>query len=181
MQQSRNEEEHIKFLKLYVTNLINALKTSYGINYLYPVIYEDFDKLLNHSSQHDDNYFKEATSGSLLLSTLALISAMFEDEFSFKIIQEIQKEKLSHCNFQFWFPREKSENIMLRSPDRFHGACWSSVPIQKNMPEFLQEIQTMLSQNEHLKFFSLLKNNLDPIFLVACRHYRQPIPLNFII
>ena len=131
--------------------------------------------------KNDDSYFKEATSGSLLLSTLALISAMFEDEFSFKIIQEIQKEKLSHCNFQFWFPREKSENIMLRSPDRFHGACWSSVPIQKNMPEFLQEIQTMLSQNEHLKFFSLLKNNLDPIFLVACRHYRQPIPLNFII
>ena len=33
-----NEEEHIKFLKLYVTNLINVLKISYGINYLYPVI-----------------------------------------------------------------------------------------------------------------------------------------------
>ncbi|WP_291390251.1 MULTISPECIES: hypothetical protein [Acinetobacter] len=176
-----NEEEHIKFLKLYVTNLINALKTSYGINYLYPVIYEDFEKLLNHSSQHDDSYFKEATSGSLMLPTLALISALFEDGPSFKIIQEIQKNKLSHCNFQFWFPREKSENIMLSSSDRLHGACWSSVPIQKNMPEFLNEVQIMLSQNEHLKNFSLLKNNLDPIFLVACRHYRQPIPLNFTI
>lgn len=176
-----NEEEHIEFLKLYVTNLINALKTSYGINYLYPVIYEDFDKLLNHSSQHDDSYFKEATSGSLMLPTLALISAIFEDESSFKIIQEIQKVKLSHCNLQFWFPRENSENIMLRSPERLHGACWSSVPIQKNMPEFLKEVQTMLSKNEHLKNFSLLENNLDPILLVACRHYRQPIPLNFII
>ena len=39
----------------------------------------------------------------------------------------------------------------------------------------------MLSKNEHLKNFSLLENNLDPILLVACRHYRQPIPLNFII
>ena len=176
-----NEEEHIKFLKLYITNLINALKTSYGINYLYPVIYEDFDKLLNHSSQHDDSYFKEATSGSLMLPTLALISAIFEDELSFKIIQEIQKEKLSHSNLQFWFPREKSENIMLRSPDRLHGACWSSVPTQNTMSEFLKEVQLMLSKNEHLKDFSLLRNNLDPIFLVACRHYRQPIPLNFLI
>ena len=148
---------------------------------MYPVIYEDFEKLLNHSSQHDDSYFKEATSGSLMLPTLALISALFEDGPSFKIIQEIQKNKLSHCNFQFWFPREKSENIMLSSSDRLHGACWSSVPIQKNMPEFLNEVQIMLSQNEHLKNFSLLKNNLDPIFLVACRHYRQPIPLNFTI
>ncbi|WP_404227573.1 hypothetical protein [Acinetobacter venetianus] len=176
-----NEEEHIKFLKIYVTNLINVLKISYCINYLYPVIYEDFEKLLNHSSQHDDSYFKEATSGSLLLPTLALISAMFEDESSFKIIQEIQKEKLSHCNFQFWFPREKSENIMLRSSDRFHGACWSSVPTQKDITQFIKEVQTMLSNNEHLKDFSLLINNLDPIFLVACRHYRQPIPLNFLI
>lgn len=176
-----NEEEHIKFLKLYVSNLINALKISYSINYLYPVIDEAFEKLLNHSSQRDDSYFKEATSGSLLLPTLALISAIFEDESSFKIIQEIQKEKLSHCNFQLWFPREKSENIMLRSPDRLHGACWSSVPIQKNTSEFLKEVQTMLSKNEHLKNFSLLKNNLYPIFLVACRHYRQPIPLNFLI
>ncbi|MHA3103998.1 hypothetical protein [Acinetobacter sp. ANC 3791] len=176
-----NEEKHSKFLKLYVTNLINALKTSYSINYLYPVIYEDFDKLLNNSSQRDDDYFKEATSGSLMLPTLALISAIFEDESSFKIIQEIQKEKLSHCNFQFWFPREKSENIMLRSPDLLHGACWSSVPTQKDITQFLKEVQTMLSKNEHLKDFSLLRNNLDPIFLVACRHYRQPIPLNFLI
>jgi hypothetical protein len=59
--------------------------------------------------------------------------------------QEIQKKKLSHCNFQLWFPREKSEKIMLRSPDRHHGACWSSVPTHQNMPEFLKEIQTMLS------------------------------------
>ncbi|MDQ1207213.1 hypothetical protein QE380_000136 [Acinetobacter baylyi] len=176
-----NEEEHIKFLKLYVINLINALKTSYGINYLYPVIYEDFDKLLNHSSQYDNSYFKEVTSGSLMLPTLALISAIFEDESSFKILQEIQKEKLSHCNFQLWFPREKSESIMLRSPDRLHGACWSSVPIQKAQSEFLKEVELMLSKNEHLKDFSLLRNNLDPIFLVACRHYRQPIPLNFLI
>lgn len=176
-----NEEEHIRFLKLYVINLINALKTSYGINYLYPVIYEDFDKLLNHSSQYDNSYFKEVTSGSLMLPTLALISAIFEDESSFKILQEIQKEKLSHCNFQLWFPREKSESIMLRSPDRLHGACWSSVPIQKAQSEFLKEVELMLSKNEHLKDFSLLRNNLDPIFLVACRHYRQPIPLNFLI
>lgn len=176
-----NEEEHIEFIKLYVTNLINALKTSYGLNYLYPVIYENFDKLLNHSSQYDDGYFKEATSGSLLLPTLALISAIFEDDSSFKIIQEIQKEKLSHSNFQFWFPREKSENMMLRSPDRLHGACWSSVPTQKEKSEFLKEFTTMLSKNEHLKDFSLLKNDLHIILLVACRHYRQPIPLNFLI
>jgi hypothetical protein len=45
---------------------------------LYPVIYEDFEKLLNHSSQHDDSYFKEATSGSLFLPTLALISAILK-------------------------------------------------------------------------------------------------------
>lgn len=176
-----NEEEHIEFLKLYVTNLINALKTSYGINYLYPVIYEEFDKLLNHSSQHDDSYFKEATSGSLMLPTLALISAIFDDESSFKIIQEIQKERLSHSNLQFWFPRGNSENIMLRSPDRQHGACWSNVPTQKDKTQFLKEVQTILSKNDHLKDFSLLINNLDPIFLVACRHYRQPIPLNFLI
>lgn len=176
-----NEENHIDFIKIYIKNLINALKTSYGINYLYPVIYEDFDKLLNHSSQHDDSYFKEATSGSLMLPTLTLISAIFEDESSFKIIQEIQKEKLSHCNLQFWFPREKSENIILRSSARLHGACWSSVPTQNTISEFLKEVQFMLSKNEHLKDFSLLRNNLDPIFLVACRHYRQPIPLNFLI
>lgn len=176
-----NEEQHIKFLKQYVTNLINALKISYAINYLYPVIYEDFDKLLNHSLQHDDGYFKEATSGSLLLPTLALISAIFEDDSSFKIIQEIQKEKLSHCNFQFWFPREKSENMMLRSPDRLHGACWSVILTQNTMSEFLKEVRIMLSKNEHIKDFSLLKNDLHTILLVACRHYRQPIPLNFLI
>ncbi|MFC2996731.1 hypothetical protein ACFODO_15975 [Acinetobacter sichuanensis] len=176
-----NENNHIDFIRNYVRNLINALKRSYAIKYLYPVIYEDFNKLLNHSSQHDDSYFKEATSGSLMLPTLALISAIFNDESSYNIIQEIQREKLSHCNFQFWFPREKSENIILRSPNRLHGACWSSVPTQKEKFEFLKEIELMLSKNEHIKDFSLLKNNLDPIFLVACRHYRQPIPLNFTI
>ncbi|ENV59723.1 hypothetical protein [Acinetobacter soli] len=176
-----NEEGHIRFLKNYIISLINALKIMYNMDFMYPVIYEDFDKLLNHSSQHDDIYFKDATSGSLMLPTLALISAIFEDEASFKIIQEIQKEKLSHCNFQLWFPREKSESIMLRSSDWLHGACWSSVPIQRKQSEFLKEVELMLSKNENLKNFSLLKNNLDPILLVACRHYRQPIPINFII
>lgn len=176
-----NEEDHIKFLKLYITNLIHALKTSYSINYLYPVIYEDFEKLLNHSSKHDESYFKEATAGSLMLSTLALISSIFNDEASYKIVQEIQKEKLLHCNFQFWFPRIKSESMMLKSSDRFHGACWSNVPTKKDMPEFIKEFEIILAKNEDLKDFSLIKNNLEPILLVAFRHYRQPIPLNFII
>ena len=176
-----NEEKHILFIKHYFNNLINALKASYNMNYLYPIIYEDFKEILNHVSNYNENNFKEATTGSLMLPSLALIASIFNDEASFNIIQEIQKEKLSHCNFQFWFPREKSENMMLKSPNRFHGACWSSVPTQKNMPTFIQEFKSMLSNNDHLKDFSLIKNNLYPILLVACRHYRQPIPLNSII
>jgi len=176
-----NEEGHIEFLKFYLTNLTNALKNSYNINYLYPVIYEDFEKLLNHSSKNDESYFKEATAGSLMLPSLALISSILNDNVSFKTIQEIQREKLSHCNFQFWFPRVKSENMILKSPDRFHGTCWSNVPVQKEMTGFIKEFEIMLSQNNDLESFSLLKNDLYPILLVACRHYRQPIPLNFLI
>mgnify|MGYP000896141818 CR=1 FL=1 len=175
------EDKHIKFIKEYIALVVRAVNASYSMEYLYPCIYEDFDKLLNHSKSNEDYNYKEATAASLLLPVLALVCGIFNDEESFNILKKIKVEKLSHCNFQLWFPRYNSEIAMTTSLSRLHGACWSNIPIQKSIEDFLKEVELMLSRADVLSEFNLIKNDLSALLLVSCRHFRQPVPLNYII
>src|SRR5690606_19306172 len=85
-----------------------------------------------------------------------------------------------HCTFQMWFPDEESENHMYLNDD-YHGGTMTDIDIHKSSKEFIELIVNECKNFNRLKDMSALKFGMWPIIMVACRHYRMPVPINFLL
>lgn len=150
---------------------------NFQTNQQYPSVLRSYAQLLNHP-QAGDYYKKDVTSGSILYPYISLISAICGYEEIYKNIADFKKEHLQHCNFQFWYPDEKTEELLL-SEDNYHGAVLSNVPIEKGQKEFLKIVFEECQQTDFFKNLTPWKYSRWPLILIACRHNRIPVPLHF--
>jgi hypothetical protein len=134
--------------------------------------------LLEHPQQNNDTYHKDVTSGSILFPMIALWSAMFDYSELYVQVQTIKERHLRHCNFQFWYPDESSEEHFYRNSNS-HGATLSHLCINGSMSEFLKEAFDECEHSPQFNSLSATENDLFPIIFIACRHYMLPIPLHF--
>lgn len=162
----------------WLTEMLERAVFSHKTHGSYPCIYRDYSDLLEHPKKQDKAYQEEATSGSVLYPTIALWGALLENFNLFKSVQKAHEESFSHCNFQFWYPGKTSEEHIYRNSD-IHGSTFSHVPIDQNPDEFLEAVWNECDHSGVFKELSSVKSGLWPMLLVACRHYRLPIPLDF--
>lgn len=164
----------------WLLNLIRSAGFSYKTDGKYPIIGNDYYKHLNHPPKKSTKEYKEdATSASVLYPTIAALSAVAQFEDIYTEIQAFKKECLEHCTFQFWYPDETSEERFYTNVD-IHGAALTNIPIEKSSTEFLSEIFRECDETTHFDELSPIKFGIIPLILVACRHYRLPMPVHFI-
>ncbi|MCK4502648.1 MAG: hypothetical protein KAU22_06395, partial [Desulfuromonadales bacterium] len=132
----------------------------------------------DHPKRLDETYRKEATAGSVLYPTIALWGALLENGELYKSVQQAYEKHFSHCNFQFWYPGQTTEEHLYRNSD-MHGATYSQVPIDQGSDTFLTAVWDECDHSGEFEKLSCVKSGLLPVVLVACRHYRLPIPLDF--
>lgn len=126
------------------------------------------------------NKFEKLTSASVFYPYLFLFLSQLKDDLGTSRISSIKENLLSHCNFQVFFFNSTSENY-LYNDDEIHGATLPNIDISS--PEkFLEQLKFEVNnQKENFENISAIKHGFYPIALLACRHYRLPVPINFFL
>lgn len=171
--------QHHDFVNNWIKIINDRVEFSFAINSSYPCTLNEYHQLIEHPISNDQAYKEEVTAGSILYPMLSIFSALLKLDDRYKELQELKNKHLKHCNWQVLFWRQDSEEKMTTS-DHYHGAAYSNIPISKPEKNLLKLIFTECDQDNSFENYYAIKHNLHPIILVACRHFRHPIPLNFI-
>ncbi len=169
-----NEKDSLNWL----TEMHNRIVFSYEANGAYPCVYNDYSQLILHPEDRSDEYKKDATSASILYPTIGLWAALLKNKNLYELSQKAFQDNFSHCNYQFWYVGNTSEDHLYINNEP-HGASFSHLPINLPADEFLNVVWDECGQSDNYKELSCVKNGLWPLLLIACRHYRLPVPINF--
>lgn len=170
--------ENESYMKNWLAELMNRAIFAYECHGPYPCILRSYRDLLEHPKHGDDEYRKDVTAGSILYPTIALWAALLEESDLFDKVKAAKENYLEHCNFQFWYPDEASEVHLYVNSD-LHGTVLSNVPVNLSPTEFLKVVWNECDQTKHFEKLSAIEHGLWPLILVACRHYRIPVPVHF--
>lgn len=165
-------------MKLWLSEIIERARFAYEGNGPYPCTIRNYAELLDHPLRGDEEYRKEVTEGSILYPTIALWAAILGDSKVYEKITNFKDECLLHCNFQLWYPDETTEDNIYTNKD-VHGAAFSHVPIDQSPDVFLKVIREECEQTQYFENLSAMKKGVWPLILLACRHYRIPVPVHF--
>ncbi|WP_276620756.1 hypothetical protein [Syntrophomonas wolfei] len=174
---SENEKDN-QFLAEWLSEILQRAILAFQCHEFYPCILRSYHELLEHPKRGDEEYQQEVTAGSILYPIIALWAAMLEDENLYSAISEAKKKEMEHCNFQLWYPDEETEENLYTNQEP-HGAILSNLNMQYTPDEY---IQLVWDECRHLDYFdrlSAVKLGIWPLIIVACRHYRLPVPVHF--
>ena len=169
-----------RFLGDWLSEIVDRSAFSFATHGAYPCVHGDYRGLAHHPKAQDEEYFKTATSGSILFPTIALWAGLLRHPALFEKVRQLRAEHLPHSTFQLWFPGEDSEDAFYVDEDG-HGGSFDTINLDAGPDAFLDELCAECEANEAFEGLSAVKAGIWPIILTACRHYRTPPPVNFVI
>lgn len=165
----------------YVTSWLDEMITWAGFAFRvhgnYPCTLDLYSDLLEHPKSGDNTYRENVTQGSILYPLISLWAALAKEIGLYDKVAELKRESLEHCNFQYWYPDENSEEYFYTNKDA-HGATLSRVCIDRRPEEFLAQVFGECEQTSHFEELTVAKFGWWPLIVVACRLYRLPLPLH---
>lgn len=172
------DEGNQDFVRSWMSEMIGRAVFAIKSNGKYPCIFTSYAELLDHPASSDDEYRERATAGSVLYPAIALISSLLGDQGAYEGAVRIKKDLLTHCTFQFWYLAADSEQNLYCDRET-HGATLSELAIEGSMDAFLGQIFGECKHLRHFEDLSAIKYGWWPLLMIACRHYRYPVPLHF--
>lgn len=167
------------FITGWIDEILERARFSYEANLAYPCVLDTYSDLLEHPKSRDSDYRENATSASILYPTIALWAALLDDDDTFSKVATMKGELLPHSTFQFWYPDDHSEMYFYTNTDS-HGATLANLAIDRSKEDFLEQIFDECKHSPHFKDLSAVKFGWWPLIVVACRHYRLPLPLHLL-
>jgi hypothetical protein len=152
---------------------------TYTMHKRYPCIFKDYRDLADHPKPTEE-YRAGATAGSALLPTLALWASGTANFEALKILANFKRERLQHCTTQLWIPDDTSEKHLCLD-DSSHGAAFTEIPITEDGRATLDYVLRECSLQSSFFGLSVIDEFFWPLLLVACRHYRLPVPPHMIM
>jgi hypothetical protein len=167
------------FIRSWLTEILSRAKFSYEANGKYPCVLSSYNELLGHPKSRDNEYRRNATSASILYPVIALWAALIKDAQLYSNIASLKRDVMPHCTFQLWYPDETSEANYYRN-DEVHGATFASLDFDKPVPDFLDQVFRECDETPHFQELSAVRYGWWPLIVVACRHYRLPLPFHIL-
>ena len=167
-----------EFVKSWISELINATIFAFRANQNYPCILTDYRNLLDHPANSSQAYREEMTAGSVLYPTLAFWARILDLTDHLRELRVFANDDLKHCTMQLWFPNEDSEEHLYTNTD-IHGVALTNLEISEDGDSLLRTILAECDQNDSYKNLSAVRSGQWQLVLLACRHFRLPIPPNF--
>lgn len=173
------DRDNHDFILGWLGEMLARAKFSYIKHLKYPSVLYSYTQLLEHPKSRDDDYRKNATSGSILYPVIALWAALLQDNQLYGKVAQVQ-ELMQHCTYQLWYPDERSEDHLYKNSDA-HGAMLINLALNTSAHDYLAQVFGECEETKHFVDLSAVKYGFWPLIIVACRHYRLPLPLHLLI
>ena len=108
-----NRAGYTDVVRMWVGEIARATMFAYRTNGAYPCIFTDYRNLVEHPKNRE-GYRHDATSGSLLVPTLAVWTALTDDTVTLEALADFVSEEYKHSTLQLWFPGADSEEHFYR-------------------------------------------------------------------
>lgn len=168
----------IPAIREWIGEIARRVIYAFQVHGPYPCVHRDYRMLAYHPKMSDD-YRKDATAGSLLIPTLAVWAAITRDTDVLRLLAEFSSGPYQHSALQLWYPDEDTEARLYRG-DRWHGKPSIEVKIDRSSEEMLSPIEAECrATSSHFLSLSPLTWGCWPLVILACRHYRMPVPPHF--
>ena len=161
----------------WLTSMAKRLNFGMRTRSAYPITSIDYRDLLLHPKERTDACLEQNTAGSTLIPLLmAWLSGMAETEAT-DLLSTLATEKLRHCTMQMWLPDQSSEqHLYLNSAS--HGRALNDLDIASG-PRLIATISKAVSEKSNCTDLTAFRTRHWPIVLLACRHWRLPVPPDF--
>lgn len=173
------DKNNYDYLRQWFAQILERAYFAWQTHSYYPCNLLSYSDLLAHPISRDDEYRKRVTGGSILYPIIALWAALLDDEEIYNKVSNFKLNHLQHCNFQLWYPDECSEAHFYTNNDS-HGAILSDVCVDRPKEDLLSQVFGECDQSPYYKELSAVKFSFWPLIVVACRHYRLPLPLHLL-
>ena len=159
----------------YFKNVVQRLQYAISRRGRYPVPMTDYHDLVEHPVNESDEYFQKHTRGSvlypLLIAWLDRLGLDVEREEFLSCI----KEELGHTTQQIWVPDASSEE-KIWGGGTDHGVAITGLPLFEEVARYRAFLVKSVEEHPAFQDLSAMRCGLWPIVLMACRHYRLPVP-----
>ncbi len=167
------------FIREWLTEMLGRCRFSLVTNGHYPSVFDAYADLLLHPKNASAEYRERAASASILYPIIALWAALLDDDQLYGQVAQLKREQLPKCTFQFWYPDEDSEMHFYINSEA-HGAAMADISLDQPKQQFLAHVFGECEHSPHFKELTAVKANWWPLVIVACRHYRLPLPLHLL-
>ena len=159
----------------YIRSMSDRLCYGLSIRRHYPVPATDYRDLLAHPRNSSDEYFEEHTRAGILYTFVLAWLAMIGDQERAENLRSTLLEHTPHMTHQVWIPDGRTDEVFWGG-DRDHGLSVPGLPLNDSLDAVFGLLNRVMKEHPLEERISAVRNNLTPIFLMACRHYRMPIP-----
>ena len=166
-------------IRSWLTEMLNRSAFALQVNGRYPCVLGSYADLLLHPKRDDAEYRKNVTSASVLYPLIALYSAFIGDLENYSHVARVKKEQLQHCNFQLWYPNDGSEECFYTNSD-LHGVALSDINAEQSAEELLAQVFGECERSPQFNDLTAVRNGWWPLIVIACRHYRLPLPIHLL-
>lgn len=176
-------EKHDAILRVekYLREIAYRLSYRYRMRSLWPTHFSDYRKLERHSHSLDksDDYFRKSTTESVLVPFMQVALQRIGAKKEVGLLQSVVGNELAKMTQQVWVPSDKTNKFIWRRGTS-EGIGIPLPPMKLN-----EQGKTSLANriNDIVQEFNAIERMPDiipgllvPMFLLACRHHRLPLP-----
>ncbi len=161
-------------IQSWIQDIAIATEFAYRSNGPYPCVFNEYRDLIDHPKD-DDQYREEATTGSILVPTLAVWASINCDEGTLGLLADFTSGPYRHSTLQFWYPGSDTEEHLYHGSAE-HGLAATDIRIERNPEDMLAQIRSECSKSDAFSSLSPLKYGLWPLLILASRHHGIPVP-----
>jgi hypothetical protein len=162
----------------WLSEMASMIDISVRTHGKYPCVFTDYGDLIAHPREQSESYREEATSGSILIPLIAAWLTAWKSQSALSLLKELKQDALAHCTFQLWLPDSSSEDS-LYAGGRDHGTALCDVPVEDIGENLLDVVAEACENEKSFVDLSAVSTGYWPIVLLACKHFRLPIPPQF--
>lgn len=161
----------------YLEEMARRLLFSINQRFCYPISethYHDLIEHAEHSHGGSEDYFKEHTRGSVLYPLIVVWLDRLGLTDARDALADCIERRLSHTTQQVWVPDKDTDESIWRG-EPYHG---TAVTLEecKTPQDYAALVERSMTDNDAYDELSTTKSRLWPILLMACRHFRLPVP-----
>lgn len=159
----------------YICIMSDCLCNGLRVRRHYPTSATEYRDVLSHPGDRSDAYFEKHTRAGILYIPVLVWLVTIGDEERAERLRSTLLECVPHMTHQTWIPDKRTDEVFWQG-DRDHGLSVLGLPLNDSIDAVVSLLNCVIKEHPLNKRISAVQNHLTPILLMACRHYRMPIP-----